>query len=102
MAALSSLMAFGWGCGGGAVVALGQAFFHIQNAPDSIQWTQKRILTLLLWIVYIPFAGFAAVLCEPHIAFVAAYEGAALPSMFFFVGHHMPGGHQPAKPEAGH
>lgn len=87
---MTALEQFVYGMGGGGLVAFSNLLAYARAVPpdDPAPGRYKILITVAAWVAYVLSAGFAAHLCEPHHMLLAAYEGAALPALFFTMRHH--------------
>jgi hypothetical protein len=90
---LSSKQQFWWGFAGGCLVLLFRLWVYANAlAPDNA-WPNASFRTCLLFAVWgaFPFAsGLVSRICDPHHRFIAVFEGASGPALFFMVAKDFP------------
>jgi hypothetical protein len=79
-----------YGLFGGGLIALSQFILYAFNLPNDACPPRgyKCWMMIIAWALFVLSAGLITYICDPHIKFVAVYEGASTPALFFLVAHH--------------
>jgi len=90
---LTSQGQFWWGFFGGAMVVIFRMANYARSLPESTLWPRWSFKNLVFCCVLVSLpviSGLVSIMCAPHYPFLAAFEGASAPAIFYFVAKHCP------------